>query len=194
MKLYRGEFAALRPVGGFQLIMADPPWRYELFNEETGAEKAPQGQYDCMDLAAIKAMPVEMLAAENSVLWLWCTHPMLREAIDVVSAWGFEFKTSGVWSKRNPETGKLAFGTGYLLRCASEPFLIATRGKPKTSRSVRTVIEGKRREHSRKPEEAYAAAEQLMPIARRLDMFSRETREGWRNWGNESTKFDEEAA
>jgi len=162
MSLYRGQFAALRPVGGFQLIMADPPWRYELFNEESGKAKAPQGQYDCMDLAAIKAMPVEMLAAENAVLWLWCTHPMLPEALELIPAWGFEFKTSGVWSKRNPETGNLAFGTGYLLRCASEPFLIATRGKPKTARNVRTVIEGKRREHSRKPEEAYAAAEQLI--------------------------------
>jgi N6-adenosine-specific RNA methylase IME4 len=187
----RAEFASLRPVGGFQFLMADPPWRYELYNEETGAAKAAQGQYDCMDLNAIKRLPVEMLAAENCVLWLWCTHPMLPQAIEVCRSWGFEYKTSGVWSKRNAETGKLAFGTGYLLRCASEPFLIATRGKPKTARNVRTVIEGPRREHSRKPEEAFQAAVQLMPKARRIELFSRQSREGWVTWGDEANKFDE---
>ena len=74
---------------------------------------------------------------------------------------------------------KLAFGTGYRLRCAGEPFLIATRGKPKTSRRVRNVIEGPRRQHSRKPEEAFAAAEAMMPDARRIEVFSRQPRPGW---------------
>lgn len=187
-------FCAARPFGGYQMIMADPPWRYELYNEESGKAKAPQAQYDCMDLSDIKALPVEKLSACDAVLWLWCTHPMLPAALETVSAWGFEFKTSGVWSKRNPQTGKLAFGTGYLLRCASEPFLLATKGSPKTTRSTRTVIEAARREHSRKPEQAYAAAEKLMPDVRRADLFSRQSRPGWDNWGNEATKFDEVAA
>lgn len=187
------KLCANRPAGGYQMIMADPPWRYELFNEVTGSEKAAQAQYECMDLDAIKSMPVSMLAGPNALLWLWATHPMLPQAIDVMQAWGFTFATSGVWTKRNPETGKLGFGTGYVLRCASEPFLIGRIGKPKTTRSTRTVIEGARREHSRKPEEAYAA-EALMPDVRRIDLFSRQSRPGWDNWGYEAGKFDEVAA
>lgn len=187
------DFCRNRPFGGYQMIMADPPWRFDL-RSELGEEKSAQAQYDCMSIEDIKSLPVNMLAGADSLLWLWATHPMLPEALDVMKAWGFAFKTSGVWSKRNPDSGKLAFGTGYVLRCASEPFLIGTIGNPKTTRSTRTVIEGARREHSRKPEEAYAAAEALMPGIRRADLFTRQSRPGWDAWGNEATKFDEEAA
>ena len=187
------RFCANRPYGGYQFIMADPPWNFEL-RSEAGDEKSAQAQYDCMSLEDINALPVGKLAGADSLLWLWCTHPMLPQALETLSAWGFTFKTSGVWSKRNPESGKLAFGTGYVLRCASEPFLIGTIGSPKTTRSTRTVIEGPRREHSRKPDEAYTAAESLMPDIRRADLFSRQTRSGWDNWGDEAEKFDEVAA
>ncbi len=189
MKPYRDAFAKIRPAGGFTFIMADPPWRFEYFNQETGAERGPDAHYETMELEEIMAMPVEMLAAKDCLLWLWCTHPNVPQAMKVMDAWGFSWTTSGCWSKRNPETGKLAFGTGHVLRCASEPFLIGSRGRPRTSRKVRTLIEGRRREHSRKPDEAYAAAELLMPGARRLDMFSRQARPGWTNWGNEANKF-----
>jgi len=105
-----------------------------------------------------------------------------------LEAWGFTFKTAGHWVKRGA-SGKLAFGTGYVLRSAGEPFLIGAIGKPKTTRSVRSVIEGPRREHSRKPDEAYAAAQALMPDAKRLDLFAREHRAGWDTFGNEAEKF-----
>lgn len=181
------QFCQLRPAGGFDLIMADPPWSFDNF-ATSGEARNAKAHYDCMSLEAIKAMPVSALAADNSVIWLWATNPMLRQAIDVLDAWGFAFKTAGHWAKRTKH-GKLAFGTGYILRCAGEPFLIGTRGAPKTTRSVRSVIEGPLREHSRKPDEAYAAAEKLMPDARRLELFSRQRRPGWSNWGNESQKF-----
>lgn len=184
-------FAAL-PMFGFDFIMADPPWEFENWSDK-GHAKAPQGQYDCMDIEAIKALPVGDLARRDCVLWLWATHPMLPQAIDVMAAWGFRFATSGVWVKRTAK-GKLGFGTGYRLRCASEPFLIGIMGAPETARNIRTVIEGRAREHSRKPDEAYAEAEKMMPGAfRRLDLFSRETRQGWTAWGNEAGKFDQHA-
>lgn len=184
------DFHELRPFGGFQLIMADPPWSFDNYSE-AGEAKNAKAQYDCTPLDWIKALPVSALAAENCLLWLWATNPMLPEAIEVLRAWGFTFKTAGHWSKRNPDTGKLAFGTGYLLRCAGEPFLIGTRGKPKTTCSTRSVIEGRAREHSRKPDEAFTAAEQLMPDANRLELFSRQPRKGWTVWGNESAKFQD---
>ena len=183
-----GQFISLRPAGGFGLIMADPPWSYEMRSEK-GYGRSPEAHYRTMDLAAIKAMPVEVLAARDCVLWLWALGPQLPQALEVIKAWGFTFKTSGHWAKVG-ESGKQHFGTGYILRNAGEPYIIATRGTPKTTRSVRSVIIAPVREHSRKPDEAFAAAERLMPDVQRLELFSRQRREGWSVWGNEVDKFE----
>ncbi len=201
---------SIRPAGGFGLIMADPPWSYEMRSAK-GYAKAPEAQYQTMPLAEIKALPVEALAAPDCVLWLWAVNPMLPDCIDTLRAWGFTYKTAGTWLKRT-RFGKVGFGTGYLLRTANEPFLIGTRGRPKVqSRGVRSAlisypdgaeehsedwpistitIEGLAREHSRKPEEAYAACKELLPIAQRADLFSRTDRAGWTAWGNETGKFE----
>lgn len=186
------SFENLPPLS-YDFIMADPPWAYENWSEK-GEHKNASAQYDCMSLEDIKALPVGQLARADAVLWLWATNPLLPEAFDVLRAWGFSFKTAGHWVKRTKH-GKLAFGTGYILRCAGEPFLIGTVGNPKTARNVRSVIEGPIREHSRKPDEAYQEAEKLMPDAlRRADLFSRQVRPGWDAWGNESDKFGRAAA
>lgn len=182
------SFLALRPAGGFDLIMADPPWSYEMRSEK-GYGRAPDAHYTTMPLDDIKRLPVEVLAAPNCLLWLWSVGPMLPQALEVIAAWGFTFKTAGSWAKVG-DSGKQAFGTGYLLRNAGEPFLIATRGNPKTTRKVRSVIIAPVREHSRKPDAAFQAAETLMPDARRLELFSRQTRPGWSVWGNEVAKFE----
>jgi N6-adenosine-specific RNA methylase IME4 len=169
--------------------MADPPWSFHNYSA-AGEAKNAQAQYNCMSLDAIKALPVGHLARGDCLLMLWATNPLLNVAFEVLRSWGFEFKTAGHWVKRS-SAGKLAFGTGYLLRCAGEPFLIGTVGNPQTSRSCRSIIEGPAREHSRKPDEAYAWAERLMPHARRADLFSRQSRLGWEAWGHELGKFDE---
>lgn len=142
-----------------------------------------------MDIAELRALPVGALARGDAVLWCWATHPMIDQQIGCVRAWGFKFVTTGVWVKRT-RNGKLAFGTGYRLRCASEPFIIATVGNPKTAKNIRTVIEGPIRRHSEKPDEAYAEAERMMPSAMaRADLFSRTDRRGWSAWGDEVGKF-----
>jgi N6-adenosine-specific RNA methylase IME4 len=184
---------ALRPAGGFGFIMADPPWSFALRSAK-GAEKSADSHYACAPLDWIARLPVAVVAAPDCLLWLWATNPTLPQALTVLSRWGFTFKTAGHWVKRGP-SGKLGFGTGYLLRCAGEPFLIGTRGRPRTgSRSVRSVIEGPRREHSRKPDEAYAAAELLAPDVPRLDLFSRQQRLGWTPFGDQVGRFDGEKA
>ncbi len=203
---------SIRPAGGFGLIMADPPWSYEMRSEK-GYAKAPEAQYATMPLADIKALPVEALAAPDCLLWLWAVNPQLPQAIDVLRAWGFTFKTAGTWLKRTTH-GKVSFGTGYILRSANEPFLIGTRGSPKTTRGTRSAvftdaaqdlmeagilpqvaltIDAAAREHSRKPDEAYNACEELMPEVRRADLFSRTNRDGWTAWGNETGKFGDAA-
>lgn len=180
------------PAKSFDFLMADPPWCFTLYSEK-GEEKSAQSHYKTMTLEDIARLPVAGLAADDALLWLWATAPMLAQQIEILEAWGFTFKTSGVWVKTTTN-GKIAFGTGYILRNAHEPFLIGTRGSPKTARNVRSVIMGQLREHSRKPEEAYRAAELLMPDARRIEIFSRTDRPGWSTWGDESGKFNEVAA
>lgn len=187
------EWADLRPYGGgFDFIMADPPWTFTHRSDKGKTAKSADGQYQCQPLDWIKSLPVaDLLAGENCVLMLWATNPMLPQAFEVMRAWGFTFKTSGHWSKKTKH-GKQAFGTGYILRCAGEPFLIGTRGKPKTARNVRSVIEGKIRKHSQKPEEAFRAAEAMMPPrlypdgVKRLELFSRTDRTGWKHWGDQT--------
>lgn len=187
------QFIDLRPAGGFELIMADPPWQFATRSSKGITPKGAGGQYGTMTLLEVMRLPVRSLAADDCLLWLWATNPMLDQALMTMAAWGFTFKTAGHWAKRTRH-GKLAFGTGYILRCAGEPFLIGTRGAPKCARNVRRVIEGPIREHSRKPDEAFAAAEALIPTARRIELFSRQSRPGWASWGSEAGKFDEEAA
>lgn len=184
----------------YDFIMADPPWKF-LNRSPKGEKKNATAHYRCETLDEICALPVGHLAGRNCVLWLWATNPMLPEALIVLKAWGFKYSTAGSWVKRTTH-GKLGFGTGYVLRSASEPFLIATAGSQALGKSTRSVVEsfeglafdGELREHSRKPEEAYAAAEKMVPGAwRRADLFSRTTRPGWDAWGDEAGKFDEAA-
>jgi N6-adenosine-specific RNA methylase IME4 len=162
----------------YDMIVADPPWSFDNYSA-AGEAKNAKAQYRCMSLDDIKGLPVGHLARGDALLMLWATNPMLDIAFDVLRSWGSRFKTAATWIK-GTKGGHLAFGTGYILRGANEPILLGTIGSPKTSRSCRTVIEGLAREHSRKPDEAYEWAERLMPHARRVDLFSRQSRPGGR--------------
>lgn len=177
----------------YGMIMADPPWEFKN-RSPRGEAKNAKAQYRCMTISEIRDLPVVDLAAPDCVLWLWATNPMLPQALETLRAWGFTFKTAGHWAKQT-RTGKQAFGTGYILRCAGEPFLIGTRGDPVFARNVRSVVLGPVREHSRKPDQAYRAAELLCPRAgRRADLFTRQQRPGWQAWGDEVHKFAEGGA
>lgn len=181
-------FKGLEP-GSYRLIMADPAWSFENWSVK-GEKKNAKAKYRCMPLDDIKRLPVRLLAAPDCVLWLWATNPMLDQAFEVIRAWGFTYKTGGSWEKMT-KNGKQSFGPGYILRTSNEPYLIATVGKPKTSKRVRTSFRGYVRGHSRKPLEGYRHAEELMlhqgPM---LELFSRETQPGWDVWGDEVGKFD----
>ena len=183
----RWPFENLSP-GAYGMIVADPPWSFATWSDK-GHGKSAQRHYACMSLDDIKALPVADLAAPDCCLFLWATWPMLNEALEVMDSWGFAYKTGGAWHKKT-KNGKTAFGTGYRVRCASEPFLLGYIGNPKNSRAERNVIEGLVREHSRKPEAAYAWAERYLPEARHVDLFGRTRRSGWDVWGDEAGKFE----
>jgi N6-adenosine-specific RNA methylase IME4/ParB-like chromosome segregation protein Spo0J len=161
------------PVGPFQVIVADPPWRYESGNDLP---------YPTMDIEEIKTMCVRDLADEDAILWLWTTNAHLRVAVEVVEAWGFEYKTLLTWVKDR-------MGTGEWLRGRTEHCLLAIRGKPVFLHGNHTTaLEAARREHSRKPEEFYALVEATSPGSK-LELFAREKRTGWRSFGNQTAKF-----
>ncbi|MBO6511536.1 MAG: DNA methyltransferase [Roseibium sp.] len=183
------------PCFGFDFIMVDFPWKFEAWSEMGKQKKAPEEHYDTLTCSQILQMfQLGQLASKDCLLWMWGTNPMIDQQIEVGKRMGFKFVTSGTWVKKTVND-KLHFGTGYRLRCASEPFFIFTNGDVKTVPVVRTVIEGPIREHSRKPDEAYVEAERLMPDAiRRADLFSREDRPGWVAFGKEVGKFNRSAA
>jgi N6-adenosine-specific RNA methylase IME4 len=165
----------------YAVLYVDPPWHFEVYNEESGSERAAGNHYPTMELAEICALPVAALAADTSALFLWTTAPHLQEAFQVLAAWGFEYKSNAVWVKDK-------LGLSYYVRNRHELLLIATRGNfpcPQPANRPSSVIEAPRREHSRKPDEAYEMIERMYPDLPRIELFARQARPGWDAWGNE---------
>jgi len=175
--------------GAYGTIVADPPWYFRNYSKR-GERKNPVTHYACIDLDDIKALSVGQLAAPDCALVLWATWPMLPQALEVMEAWGFTYKTGGAWAKQSKTGKKWHFGTGYIFRSASEPYLVGTRGQPTIrARNVRNLVVAPVREHSRKPEELYTEIEQLFE-GPRCELFAREERSGWDAWGLEAGKFN----
>lgn len=173
----------------FAVVHADPPWNFKTWSKKNQT-RAAENHYQTMGLDEIKALPIRDISAEDCALFLWAVNPMLPQALDVIDAWGFSFKTVAfTWAKRTPKDVAWHFGLGYYVRQNTEMCLLATRGKPKrVGRDVAQLIVSPRREHSRKPDEALSRIERLFD-GPRLDMFARQTKDGWVSWGNETKKF-----
>jgi len=178
------------PTGAYDVLVADPPWRFETYSEKGKLKKSAECHYSTMDLLAIARLPVASLAAPNCALFLWATAPMLRHAFWMMDKWDFEYKTNMVWGKTTKHN-KISFGTGYRIRSSHEQVLIGVRGNPKNTRGERSLLLEPVRAHSQKPEGFYAMVERWMPQARRLDMFGRTRRPGWEIFGDEIGKLDE---
>ncbi len=173
----------------YRTILADPPWKFKTYSDE-GRDKSAEAHYATMTLDEIKRLPVSHLAhPDGALLIMWATAPMVPQALEVVEAWGFEYCTMGAWAKQSSTGRKWAFGTGYRLRSAMEPFIVATLGKPATlSLSQRNLIVAPVREHSRKPDEMYDLAEAIGAVPR-CELFSRTDREGWDSWGDQAGRY-----
>ena len=185
----------------YQVIMSDPPWNFKARSEKGVTERAAAHHYDVQDLDWIKSLPVrDIVSPEGCVLLLWVTDTHLFQAQEVIKSWGFEYSTIGFhWAKLNRKSDGFFVGMGYYTRANPEICLLCRTKKipPRVSRGVRRLIESeprqivsRLREHSRKPDEAYERAVELFGDVPRLEMFSRESREGWDNWGNQTGKFD----
>jgi N6-adenosine-specific RNA methylase IME4 len=182
-------------VNKYKVIYADPPWAYgdkgfgKRPDDETikGSFAPEAGRYKTMALKDILALPVNQIVDENSALLLWATSPLLPEALQTISAWGFKFKTVAfVWSKVTV-TGKEVANLGQWTLGNVELCLLGTRGSPvRLVRNVRQLITAERTEHSRKPEEVRHRIETLFGNVPRLELFARGEVLGWDVWGNEA--------
>lgn len=167
----------------YQIIYADPPWRYDRKGVQGAAEKI----YPTMTQEEICKLPVADIADENAVLFLWATFPKLREALQTISAWGFEYKSVAfVWLKLNKSGKGWFYGLGFWTRGNAEICLLATKGRPKRkSNRVHQFIISPLRGHSQKPDEARDKIIELVGNLPRVELFAREKADGWDAWGNE---------
>lgn len=195
------------PRNHFGVILADPPWHFKTYNEKGRARSpdwrpfkgSPSVHYDTMSAGAIRALPVEALAADDCCLFLWISWPLLAEALELITAWGFTYKTCAFsWVKAHAgqvemfqDDNAVQIGMGYWTRSNNEVCLMAVRGKPKRLHAdVRQAIIEPRRQHSRKPDCIYGRIERLV-AGPYLELFSRTQRVGWTSWGNQVGKFKE---
>jgi len=167
----------------FNIIYADCPWRYE----NKGCQGAAENHYPTMNIKDICALPVADIAAKDSALFLWATFAMLPEALRVISAWGYTFKTvSFVWLKQNKKSPGWFYGMGFWTRSNAEICLLATRGHPKRqSRSIHQFIISPVEAHSKKPDVTRDKIVELMGDLPRVELFARQRTPGWDVWGNE---------
>lgn len=177
----------------FRTILADPPWR---FNNRTG-KMAPEhrrlSRYQTMTLKEIADLPVSEIVEEPAHLYLWVPNALLPEGIEVLRAWGFEYKSNVVWHKVRKDGGSDGRGVGFYFRNVTELVLFGVRGK-----NARTLAPGRRqvnliatqkREHSRKPDELYDVIE-ACSRGPYMELFARDTRQGWSGWGNQASEYE----
>jgi N6-adenosine-specific RNA methylase IME4 len=174
------------------VIVPDPPWPFETYSVQ-GRQRSPDRNYSTMTLDEIKALPVAPLAADDCALLLWAVWPEHPGVIEVITAWGFEYKTAAfVWVKTTKDAEAITlrgdglhWGMDFATRSNTEPCLLATRGHPlRLAADVHQVILAPVGEHSAKPDEAYRRIERLYP-GPWLELFARRKREGWTTWGDE---------
>ena len=180
-----GKILAL-PDKKYGVFLADPEWRDEVWSRETGLDRAPDNHYSTSAPEIIKSRPVEAIAADNSVLFLWST--IYHEAIahEVMKAWGFEYRSQIIWKKPS-------MGLGRWVRSYHEILLIGVRGNvpcPAPGQQWPSVIEAPRGKHSEKPEIFYELIEAYFPNLPKIELNARRQRVGWEPWGLEAPEND----
>lgn len=184
----------LSRVGGrkFRTILADPPWQFQNRTGKMAPEHKRLNRYGTMTLDDILALPVAQLADDPAHLYLWVPNALLPEGLQVMLAWGFQYKSNIVWHKIRKDGGPDGRGVGFYFRNVTELVLFGVRGK-----NARTLAPGRRqvniiktmkREHSRKPDEQYELIESCSP-GDYLELFARGSRDGWATWGNQADDY-----
>ena len=163
----------------YQVIYADPPWGY--MQKKVGREykHGASQKYSVMSIDEIKSLNISNIILDDSVLFLWVTTPLLPDGIDVLRSWGFDYKTSLYWNKKN------SLGLGYWFRNNVEVCLVGIRGDVKAFRlQIPNVINEQPKGHSKKPMKMYSIIESL-DLKPRIELFARDQREGWDCYGDQ---------
>lgn len=176
--------------GQFTTILADPPWQFQNRTGKMAPEHKRLLRYPTMELEEIFALPIPRLAAARSHLYLWVPNALLAEGLEVMRRWGFTYKSNIVWHKIRKDGGPDGRGVGFYFRNVTELLLFGVRGSMRTLAPGRTQVNflaTRKREHSRKPDEAYELIESCSP-GPYLELFARFDRPGWKQWGNEDVE------
>ncbi len=164
------------PEGKYDVILADPPWEYS----NSGFAMSAANQYPTMSVdQMIAEIPVKTLANDNAIIFMWATNPLLPDALRLMNAWGFEYKTNMCWVKERHTAGFYVFGQHELLLIGVKGAMLPNGDKQKS------VINGSNDIHSKKPEVVYSIIEQMYPHMQYIELFARNTHYGWSVWGNE---------
>jgi len=174
----------------YSIIYADPAWKYRDKRKNPNTDRPSKYggiSYEVMETKDIKNLPVNKIADKNCMLFLWVTFPNLQVGLDVIKAWGFDYRTLGFsWIKLNKKNGKPFFGIGYYTKSNCEVCLIGVKGKPiVASNFVSSVVITPRERHSKKPDVVRDKIVQLCGDIPRIELFARERAEGWDSWGLE---------
>lgn len=176
--------------GGFATIYADPPWRFTNRTGKVAPEHRRLDRYDTMSLDDICNLPVADVAAKNAHLYLWVPNALLPDGLRVMQSWGFRYISNLVWAKRRKDGGPDGRGVGFYFRNVTELILFGVRGSMRTLEPGRrqvNMIETRKREHSRKPDEAYKIIQDCSP-GPYLELFARYPRPDWTVWGSEAAE------
>ena len=173
----------------FKTVLADPPWQFQNRTGKVAPEHKRLSRYGTLTLDDIKALPVAEAAADTAHLYLWVPNALLPDGLAVMQAWGFQYKSNIIWQKIRKDGGPDGRGVGFYFRNVTEVLLFGTRGKnARTLQAGRTqvnIMNTRKREHSRKPDEQYPLITSCSP-GPYLEMFARGKREGWAIWGNQA--------
>ena len=184
-----GDLRAFAKGRRFKTIMADPPWRFQNATGKVAPGHRRLNRYGTLTLAEIMELPVANVADATAHLYLWVPNALLPEGLAVLQAWGFTYKSNIVWHKIRKDGGSDGRGVGFYFRNVTELILFGVRGKNARTlapgRRQVNMIETRKREHSRKPDEQYKLIEDCSP-GPYLEMFGRGVRRGWATWGNEA--------
>lgn len=184
-----------RVVGGWQCLLADPPWHFKSFDGQSAVPTQASDPYETMTLDDLMGMNVRGIAAKNSLLAMWTIGTHLEMALRLGRVWGFSYVTDlFIWDKGGEDGDRI--GMGYHTRKQAEICLLFKRGNglPVKNHAVRQIIREPKRQHSRKPDKQYDRLDALYGThLRRLELFARQERPGWTGWGLEKDKFSVEA-
>lgn len=174
--------------GPFPTVLADPPWRFQNRTGKVAPEHRRLSRYDTMTTAEVCALPIPEVTAKRAHLYLWVPNALIADGLRVLESWGFTYKSNIVWAKRRKDGGPDGRGVGFYFRNVTELILFGVRGSMRTLAAGRrqvNMIETRKREHSRKPDEQYDIIESCSP-GPYLEMFARYRRPGWTSWGLEA--------